>query len=215
MSENMAPRIARWPQGLIAGLSLVVGLASYRYLIPGAPGAAPPILANSFTHLGALTIHAGFAATALVMGPFQFLTRLRTTRPRLHRIMGMGYVVCCTLAGIAGLVLAFGARTGPISTAGFGLLAIGWIYTTLKAVQAARSRRFSQHRRWMIRSFALTFAAVTLRVYLPVAFLSPFGYDAAYRAISFLCWVPNLIAAELYLRRKATRIQPIVTSRTA
>ncbi len=51
----------------------------------------------------------------------------------------------------------------------------------------------------MIRSFALTLAAVTLRLYRPLSSLLPVAYDDAYRAISFLCWVPNLIAAELRL----------------
>ena len=61
---------------------------------------------------------------------------------------------------------------------------------------------FVAHRKWMIRSFALTFAAVTLRLYLPIAQLLPIEFDNAYRVISFLCWVPNLIVAEAYLRRK-------------
>jgi hypothetical protein len=52
----------------------------------------------------------------------------------------------------------------------------------------------------MIRSFALTFAAVTLRLYLPLIFLTGFNFVDGYRAISFLCWVPNLVLAELYLR---------------
>jgi len=185
---------------IILVLSVLVGLASYRYLIPNAPGLAPPIVANRFTPLGLLTLHAGFAATALVLGPFQFLPGLRGARPHLHRRMGATYVICCLAAGLAGLVLAFGAQTGPISTAGFGLLAVAWIYTTGQAWRAAKARRFADHERWMIRSFALTLAAVTLRLYLPFAFFSPWGYDATYRAISFLCWVPNLLAAEAYIQ---------------
>ena len=58
------------------------------------------------------------------------------------------------------------------------------------------------HREWMIRSFALTFAAVTLRLYLPIAQLLPVELDDAYRAISFLCWAPNLVVAEAYLRQR-------------
>lgn len=194
------PGIGQW---LILGLSVAMGLASYRYLIPNGPGLAPPILANRFTALGVLTAHAGFAGTALILGPFQFLARLRRNRPGLHRVLGKAYVICCLAAGVAGLVLAFGARTGPISTAGFGLLAAAWIFTTGRAWRLATQRRFAEHERWMIRSFALTLAAVTLRLYLPFAFLSPLGYDATYRAISFLCWVPNLAAAEIWLARSS------------
>ncbi len=182
-------------------LSLLIGLVSYRYLIPGNYGLAPPILANRFTHLGALTLHAGFAATALILGPFQFMPRLRGTRPRLHRWIGRTYVTCCLLAAVAGLLLAFGATTGLISTAGFGLLAVLWFHATARAWRLAVARRFVEHERWMIRSFALTLAAVTLRLYLPLSSALPVNGDDAYRAISFLCWVPNLIAAEWFLAK--------------
>jgi uncharacterized membrane protein len=195
-------RPRRWPFTIAFAAAIAVGLASYRYLVPGAPAAAPPILANAFTRYGVLTVHAGFAATALILGPFQFLARLRAARPRVHRWIGRSYVVCCLCGGAAGLVLAFGARTGPVSSAGFGLLAVAWLTTTSLGWRAALGRDFTRHRRWMIRSYALTFAAVTLRLYLPFAFVSPFGYDDCYRAISFLCWVPNLALAEAWLRRR-------------
>ena len=71
------------------------------------------------------------------------------------------------------------------------------------AWRRAMQRRFTEHRAWMIRSFALTLAAVTLRLYLPVASLMSIPFDDAYRAISFLAWVPNLLVAELYLRYRA------------
>ena len=203
MSVNTVSSTVRrpgWPFWIVLTTSLMIALGSVRYLVPGAPGAAPPILANAFTKYGVLTVHAGFALTALTLGPFQFLKGLRTRRPRLHRWMGRTYVLACLIAGSAGLVLAFGSTTGPVSTAGFGLLAVAWLYTTGKAWTSARGRRFDEHRRWMIRSFALTFAAVTLRLYLPFAFFSPFGYDDTYRAISFLCWVPNLLFAEVFVR---------------
>jgi uncharacterized membrane protein len=191
---------ASWTLWLVFALAWAVGLASLRYLIPGAPGAAPPILANRFTHLGLLTVHAGFAATALILGPLQILTRLRLKRPAIHRWIGRGYVICCLSGGVAGLILAFGAQTGPVSTAGFGTLAMLWLATTSLGWLSARDRRYAEHRRWMIRSYALTFAAVTLRLYLPFAFILPTGYDNTYRAISFLCWIPNLAFAEFRLR---------------
>ena len=194
--------------GLILISALLIGTASYRYLIPGNFGLAPPILANRFTHMGVLTIHAGFAATALILGPFQFMRGLRDRFRSLHRTLGKLYVLCCIAAGLAGLILAFGATTGPISTAGFGTLAVLWLVTTGQAWRLAMTRKFTDHERWMIRSFALTFAAVTLRLYLPFAFVSPLSYDDTYRAISFLCWVPNLIGAEIFLATRRSISNP-------
>jgi len=55
----------------------------------------------------------------------------------------------------------------------------------------------------MIRSFALTLAAVTLRIYLPIGIMLTHGdLNTPYRAIAWLCWVPNILVAELYLRSR-------------
>ena len=94
-----------------------------------------------------------------------------------------------------------------MSTIGFGTLAVLWIVTTSLAWRRAVHGRFVEHRAWMIRSFALTFAAVTLRLYLPLTFVFHLRFDDAYRAISFLCWVPNLLLAELYLRKAALKFR--------
>jgi hypothetical protein len=202
MSANTASPAAPktgWPFRLMLAGSLLIALASARYLVPGAPGGAPGIIANAFAKYGALTVHAGFAIVALTIGPFQFLRGLRGPAGPACTA-GWAGPMCwpASIAGAAGLVLALGATTGPVSTAGFGLLAVLWLFTTTRAWTSAMNRRFDEHRRWMIRSFALTFAAVTLRLYLPFAFFSPFGYDDTYRAISFLCWVPNLAFAEVF-----------------
>jgi predicted membrane protein DUF2306 len=56
-----------------------------------------------------------------------------------------------------------------------------------------------RHRRWMIRSYALT-AAITLRIHLPLIFAFHWPFRFAYPAIAWLCWIPNALAAEVYLR---------------
>ena len=93
---------------------------------------------------------------------------------------------------------------GPVATAGFGLLAILWIGFTLLGWRSAVKGRFVEHRRWMIRSWALTLAAVTLRIYLPTVGVLELDFLPWYRAIAFLCWVPNLILAEIWLRQSST-----------
>lgn len=180
---------------LCAGIALV----SYRYLL--AVGPVPDIIATNRLLHPWLAIHVAAAATALLVAPTQFLAGIRTRYRSFHRWVGRGYALACCVGGVAGFVLALGASTGPVSTAGFGLLALLWVATTAFAWSCARRRDFVAHRAWMIRSFALTFAAVTLRLYLPLLALLPVDFADGYRAISFLCWVPNLLVAELYLRR--------------
>jgi uncharacterized membrane protein len=152
-----------------------------------------------------LVIHVAGAVTALLLGSFQFIPALRRGARPPHRWIGRVYVLGCLIGGVAGLVLAPGSFAGPIATAGFGSLAAIWITVNLLGWRAAVQGRFVDHRRWMIRSWVLTLAAVTLRLYLPL--VQVFGLDFLpwYRAISFLAWVPNLILAELWLRSAMAR----------
>lgn len=191
----------------LALLSLVIALASLRYALPGAPGAPVDVVNNAFAD-PFLTVHALFGAAALLIGPFQFLPRLRQTRRRLHMGLGVIYAACCVIAGIAGVTLAFGNTHGPVAAAGFGLLGAGWLVTTAMAVAAIARGRHAAHRRWMIRSFALTFSAVTLRLQLAVVGIAALPFSPSYIAISFLCWVPNLIAAEIWIALTRRQNQP-------
>lgn len=191
---------------ILAILCLSIALWSARYLIPGAPAGAEPVLANPLTKYGFLTVHAGLGLIALSIGAFQFMRGLRMARPRLHRRMGQVYVVCCLVAGSAGLFLAFGSTAGPIATAGFGSLAVIWLYCTFRAWRSAVARDFAAHERWMTRSFALTFGAVTLRLYLGPSMAMGADFFTAYRIISFAAWVPNLLIAEMIIAARRRRL---------
>ena len=59
------------------------------------------------------------------------------------------------------------------------------------------------HRRWMTRSYALTFATVTLRLWLP-RLAAIFPFETAYQTVSWLAWVPNLLIVEWAIRRNVT-----------
>ena len=183
---------------LVAVLSAGVAVFSYRYL-PRLGLLAPGVVQNLF-HKPWLDIHVAAAATALLVGPLQFLPRLRARRRGLHRWLGRTYVAGCLAGGVAGLVMAFGTTAGPIAGVGFGSLAVTWLLTTGQAWRSVLARRFDDHRAWMIRSFALTFGAVTLRLYLPLLPLLGLSFMDSYRLTSYLAWIPNLIVAELYLR---------------
>ncbi|MDF2119528.1 DUF2306 domain-containing protein [Roseiarcaceae bacterium H3SJ34-1] len=190
-----------WLWILAAVASTGLALASFRYFLDAGP-MPPKIVANALA-VPWLKIHIAGAATALLVGSFQFIHRLRRYCPPLHRWTGRLYVSACLVGGATGFVLALGTTMGPVATAGFGTLAVAWLVVTARGWLLARQRRFSEHRRWMIRSWALTIAAVNLRIYILVAFLIGLPFDASYPVISFLAWVPNLIAAEIYLRSTA------------
>jgi uncharacterized membrane protein len=179
----------------VAGYALVGVAIGIEKLLPAMAYHVPERLAFAATHFAV----GGFV---LLIGPFQFLPRFRTRWPVLHRWLGRLYVAGCLFSGVAGFMLAQNTNAGPVARTGFTLLAIFWVITTSMAFLKARNQQFADHRRWMIRSYALTFAAVTLRFYLPVSLMG-FGIDfaIAYPAISFACWVPNAIVAEWMIRR--------------
>lgn len=181
---------------------LAIGVAGY--------GAAAALLSlsgslPSMTHhfpdrVTAAAVHFGVGGLALLLGPLQFLPGLRAKRPALHRWMGRSYVAACLMSGVAALILAGTTPAGVTAQIGFGLLGIFWLATTSTALVQAMQKQFASHRRWMIRSYALTLAAVTLRFYLPAAFAMEIPFETSYPIISFACWVPNLLVAEWMLR---------------
>ncbi|MFI6292953.1 DUF2306 domain-containing protein [Nonomuraea sp. NPDC050790] len=160
-----------------------------------------------------LGLHVTGAIVALAIGPLQFATPIRRRLPRLHRTIGILYLLGCLAGGIGGLLLAPTAHGGPIATAGFIGLAVSWLVTGTMGLYMIRTGRVADHRRWMIRSFALTFSAVTLRLMLigyatlSAAGLITLDFTTAYVAIAWLCWVPNLLIA-LHFTRSAKHPQP-------
>ena len=184
----------------LAFLSLgVAGYAVFAYAFWPLGRALHPDMRTAFeAHPLGIYTHVFASVIALVLGPFQLSARLRNTHLGVHRWMGRLYLgVGVLVGGLAGLFMAFHAYGGVVSRMGFGALAVAWLYTGLRAWLAIRSGDTASHRRWMVRNFALTFAAVTLRLWLPAAVVSGIPFELAYPVIAWLCWLPNLVLAEL------------------
>ncbi|GAA3644056.1 hypothetical protein GCM10022200_30090 [Microbacterium awajiense] len=160
----------------------------------------------------ALYTHIAAAALALALGPFQFWRGLRDRMPRVHRITGRTYLIAVAIGGIAGLAIAPFSPAGWVGLFGFGALGVLWLITGWRAYRSIRRRDIASHQAWMIRNYALTFAAVTLRIWLPLMLLTPLwlgmpwefdsAFANAYAAVPFLAWLPNLLVAEWLIRRR-------------
>ena len=107
------------------------------------------------------------------------------------------------LSSIAGFYIALFASGGITCVLGFGGLALSWLFTVTMAYTSIIKRRFKEHENWMIRNYALTFAAVTLRIYLPLSQMAHIDFITAYHVISWLCWMPNLLVAEIIISKRA------------
>ena len=141
-----------------------------------------------------LYVHILPSMLALILGPFQFLEGFRHRHLRLHRWFGRIYLFVGVLfGGLAGLYMAQFATGGLSSRLGFSFLAILWLFSGFMAFMNIRQGRIQVHREWMIRNYALTLAAVTLRIYTRYFFLTGMTLPDFHSTSAWLCWVPNLL----------------------
>ncbi|GAA3247795.1 DUF2306 domain-containing protein [Dactylosporangium siamense] len=198
-------RRAAW---VLLFVAIIFGLVlSFPYLtggsrldVPGGP------------HYWVLVAHVLTATVALIVGPAQFIARIRARR-RVHRTLGRIYLLGGVLpAGVTAIPVAL--WSGHLLTqVSLTTAAALWLVTGALAYRAARRRDFAAHRRWMLRNYALTFLAVTSRVLVPLLLLSriPFGgpgvgsigEDAPLMIPigQTLGWIINLALVELLIRR--------------
>lgn len=170
----------------------------------------PEMKLKFLAHQLGIYTHIFASVVALSLSPFQFSTWLRSTRPQWHRIIGRTYLgVGVAIGGLSGLYMSAFAFGGFVAKLGFATLAVLWIFTGLRAFQAIRRGAVQEHYQWIVRNVSLTFAAVSLRIYLPSSMLAGVPFEIAYPAIAWLCWVPNLLLAEyLNTRPRNNAINP-------
>lgn len=189
-------------------LAVLVSLVVSRYLTLDPDVFFPEQRAVYLAHLTFVVVHVVASMLAILIGPFQFLPGIRKGRwLKFHRWLGRTYLLGVLFGGLSGLYMAQLAYGGIVSRLGFGTLACLWLYTGYRAYRHIRKKEIEQHRQWMIRNYALTFAGVMLRVWVPLSMGAGMDFTAAYVIIAWLCWVPNLLVAE-WMIRSATESQP-------
>ncbi|MGY1942967.1 DUF2306 domain-containing protein [Nocardia asiatica] len=171
------------------------------------PGFAP--------HYPLLVAHVVCGSVAILICGFQVWPWFRRTRPALHRRLGRVYVFAGVLpAGLTGLVIGATSPFGPVARVSNVMLSALWLLCTIAGWRMARRRRFGDHRRWMIRSFALTLSIVLNRVLGVILYLvlSP-RLDTTFRGDdtlltqtiaglgTWLGWTLSLLAAQWWLDR--------------
>jgi hypothetical protein len=211
IAANAAPAAPRWLGALGWGLMAFLSLGIAAYGISYLAGAqAPPVVEDNGMGMRVLMIHAGASGIALLLGPLQFLEPIRRRARGVHRWIGRTYIVACMVGGISGGLLAPFTAAGPIAASGFLMLALLWLWVNALGWRAAALKRnYDEHKNWMVRSFALTFAAVTLRLYLIPSQIAGMDFVSAYQWIAWLAWVPNIAIAEWWIasRRRARLVQ--------
>ncbi|GAA4084674.1 DUF2306 domain-containing protein [Nonomuraea soli] len=168
-------------------------------------------------HFVMLSLHVIFGSIAMVSCCLQIWPWFRNRHPAAHRRIGRVYVFAGVLpSGLMGLVIGIATPFGPVAMASDVLLALLWLGYTFVGFRLARHRRFAEHRRWMVRSFALCMSIITNRLWGVVTILSlsevpryagnpAWLTEAAAGMNTWLGWVLPLLAAEWWLERDASR----------
>lgn len=144
-----------------------------------------------WTHL------AGGTLTAL-LGPWQFIARLRKAYPRVHRWTGRVYLSAMLVAcvGAAGLIAT--TPGGFALQAAFAATALAWLCTALPGYLAIRAGRIQDHRRWMLRNYIVTLAPMVFRLSIQVPGMMTLAHPAVLiPTLLWLSWAAPLLVYEL------------------
>jgi hypothetical protein len=157
-------------------------------------------------YLPAFYSHIFVGGLVLTVGFFQFSKKMRKKLPKVHRFLGYIYFFGILLfAGPGGMVMSFFVNRGGIVFMSFLLQCALWFFFTYVAFRKIMERKIVEHEHWTMRSFSLTLAAITLRLYIFAgSYFIDLNSSSAYGTFAFLSWVPNIIVAELLIQRKSS-----------
>lgn len=162
----------------------------------------------------AFFIHVFTSMGALIAGFTQFFSFILKKYKTVHRLMGQIYVMdVLFITGPTGLIMSFYANGGYWGRTAFILLSVLWLFTTYRAYILAKKRDFVSHKAWMMRSYALTLSAVTLRAWKWMIFVGAETFFAlelpprtVYICVAWLGWVPNLLYVEYIIWKGKAKV---------
>ncbi|MEM6803951.1 MAG: DUF2306 domain-containing protein [Bacteroidota bacterium] len=156
-------------------------------------------LLASYAYNFSFYMHITFGGIALMIGWLQFNKAFREKYTRLHRNIGKVYIGSVLMSGPFGFYIAFFATGGLSPMLGFSIGALLWITITYLAYDKIRKGDIEAHKNLMLYSYAGTFGAVTLRLWLPLLILLMGSFVEAYRIVAWLSWLPNVLIIYLVI----------------
>ena len=206
MSETagLSPYLQRslsWPWVLVLVLASLLALFflivfALPYLLFDAE-----VLARFAGRRGWVLAHVAGGTVALMVGPVQLWLGARRQRLELHRVLGIVYLAAVLLGSVAAFYLAATTEVSWVFGLGLGGLGVAWIVTISIAYTAIWRRMILQHQEWMIRSYVVTFAFVTFRLFYGILEVLQIGTQLEkLNAASWFCWALPLLITEAILQ---------------
>lgn len=150
-------------------------------------------------------IHVFSSPFVIFSGLFQFNKYFIFKLPKIHRILGFIYIVVLVfIAAPTGFLMGLYANGSYPTQISFSILSVLWMLTTVIAFIKVTKRDFVAHAKWMLRSYALTLSAISLRffTFLIGYFNLPLNPGEAYILVSYSSWIVNLLIAEWLILKK-------------
>lgn len=201
-----------------AGLFIIVLYASYLLILLSLPYIhfeknvdfllTKQLIYHKKIWLYSFYIHVFTSPIVILFGLFQFNKWFLRNRPKVHRALGKIYVfTVIIISGPSALVMALYANGGRITQTSFTILSILWILFTYLAFKKIRVKNISSHVKWMMRSYALTLSAVSLRffAYLFDLFNVNLGPRETYIILAYSSWILNLLVVEVIIYCRVTK----------
>lgn len=139
-------------------------------------------------------------AVFLLGAPFQISHRFRSANYDRHRRVGRVVLTAGLVSGamavVVGVVMPFGGLAETSASTVFGIY---FVTALVLAYRAIRSRRIADHRRWMIRAFALGVGVGLIRVVIGVGEALGIGIADSFGAAFWIAFVVMAAVAEIWL----------------
>lgn len=185
-------------------MAVIISISSLQHFFPysNPSNFLKPKEANYGIYLPALYGHILTSGLILFLGFLGFSQWIRAQHLQWHRRLGKLYVgLILFVSAPSALIMAIYANGGWSVKTCFVLLSVLWWLFTWQAWTSIRKKDISSHQAFMLRSYALTLSAVTLRWYSFFLgyFFSWYNLDS-YVWVAWLSWLPNLVLAEIWIR---------------
>ena len=188
--------VAFWTLLLLASAYFALESLVYVVYAAGDPDAGPLT-----PRVLSIYIHGALAIPLLFIAPLQFHPGFRKSYPQAHRWTGRAFLTTSILTAALAIILSLeyefvGSRPALMI---FGLL---WIFFSTCAWFCAWRGDFAAHRAFMIRSVAVGFAFIWIRLSrVSQDWLFPFIEDPEMRTTvrEYVCFIVPLLAVEIWL----------------